>query len=420
MRKALQQTLVILILLSSSVFAVDEQGQTAVAGSPTQASEPMPPDAKTPSGKPSKKRWATLNFGLIAIADYTWFSQNQASINQVGAQDSQPEFRADRIMLRGNLFNTHSRPWHYLVSLEYHGADAATFDEGVTFYDYAITIPVGPLGDLTIGKLKETFTYELVGDLPFAPWLERVQSPFIVTRSVGLRLNKALSNERATLAAGAFNDWYDKGIPYKDSAWDFTARATGLPVWGNDGRRFLHLGASWRYQGADQGIIRLKGKPESHVASDYVDTGNIHASYANHMGAEVFWNEGSVSMLGEYIGSRVSSAEARDPSFNGWYVTGSWVVTGETRIYDRKDGYARRVTPSRKWGAVELVARYSAEDLSDKGIDGGRMTKWYAGVSYYLAKRWRFSVGQGWTTLDKNGLTGGRTNQTLARVQWVY
>jgi phosphate-selective porin OprO/OprP len=394
------------------------EAQAPVAGTPAPNSQSVETKPQGADSEPSKP-WITFDFGLIVIGDYTWFSQDQASIHQVGGQESQSEFRADRILLRGNLFNTHSRPWHYLVALEYHGDDAAQFDEGVTFYDYQLMFPVGPLGDLTIGKMKETFSYEVVGDLAFAPYLERIQTPFIVTRSVGVRLNKVLAGERATVAAGAFNDWYDKGIPYTESAWDFTARVTGLPVWDNDGRRFLHLGGAWRYQGADQGVVRFKGQPESHVASNYVDTGNIPALHANDVGAEVFWNEGPMSVLGEYIASRVSSVEARDPAFSGWYVTGSWVVTGETRPYDRNVGYARKVTPSRRGGAVELAARYSAEDLTDQSIDGGRMTKWFAGVSYYLNQRWRFNLGQGWTTLDKNGITG-KTTQTLARVQWVY
>jgi phosphate-selective porin OprO/OprP len=267
--------------------------------------------------------------------------------------------------------------------------------------------------------MKETFSYEMVGDSAFLPHSERILSPFFASRSVGVRLNKVFPGDRGTVAVGAFNDWYEKDITYSDSAWDVTARLTGVPVWSSGGRRFVHVGWAWRYQGADEGVIRYKGAPESHVADNFVDTGSIPASHANHFGAEVLVNEGPVSLLGEYITAQVSSREAGDPSFSGWYLTASWVVTGETRGYDRNVGYARKVVPARRFGAVELVGRYSAVDTSDQAIDGGNMGKWLAQVSYYPTRRMRICVATGKTTLDKGGLTG-QTTQTLARVQWIY
>ena len=375
-------------------------------------------EAKPPEEKASKP-WATFAPDLVILGDYTWFSQDKASISQVGKQDSQFEFRADRLMLHGNLFNNGPSPWHYLISLEYHGVDGGHLNEDLAFYDYAIAFPAGAIGEVTVGKMKETFSYEVVGDSASLPHVERIQQPFFATRSVGVRVDKVLPGERGTLAAGVFNDWFDKHVSYNDSRWDFTARATAVPVWEFDGRRFLHVGASIRYQGADQGVVRLKGQPESHVASNYVDTGIIPATHANNVGTEVLWNEKSVSVLGEYIESWVSSDTAGDPRFHGWYVTGSWIITGETRPYDRHVGYARKVTPKNHWGAVEIVARHESEDLKDKSVDGGHMVKWYAGVNYYPTHRLRVSLGTGRTTLDKSGVVGN-TRQTFARVQWVY
>ena len=150
-----------------------------------------------------------------------------------------------------------------------------------------------------------------------------------------------------------------------------------------------------------------------------MDTGSIPASHASQYGLEALWNEGPVSLTAEYDESHVDSLETGDPQFRGWYVTGAWVVTGEHRPYDRKVGYARRVMPKGRWGAVELFARYGLVDLTDKALDGGYLTKWFAGVNWWANRRIRISAGYGRATLDKLGTTG-HTNQYFTRVQWVY
>lgn len=50
-------------------------------------------------------------------------------------------------------------------------------------------------------------------------------------------------------------------------------------------------------------------------------------------------------------------------------------ATGGHRPYDRKVGYARRIIPERRWGAWEVVARYSQLDLNDRSVSGGILHK---------------------------------------------
>jgi len=402
--------LVLWLLASASAARTQEPPSPTEPGASTEVEATGPPVVETHA--------FTLHLGLVPILDYTWLSQDRASIEQVGLQESDFDVRSARVMARGNLFNRRERPWRYLVAFEYRGLDSDP-DNDWNFTDVTLTIPAGRLGEISFGKLKETFAYEMVGDAANLPHLERLMSPFFVSRSWGVRLNRTVADDRITLAAGAYNDWFTTSRSYRDSGWDYSARITGLPYWGEGGRRFLHLGGSWRYVGADGGTLRYKGRPESNVTDDYVDTGAFAASHANHFGAEALWNEGPFSLLGEYDVARVVSKQAGDPSFSGWYVTGAWVVTGEHRPYDRKVGYARRVLPERHLGAVELVARYGEADLSDGDLDGGFLEKWFAGVNWWASRRWRISLGYGRATLDKGGIEG-LTRQTLLRVQWIY
>ncbi len=84
----------------------------------------------------------------------------------------------------------------------------------------------------------------------------------------------------------------------------------------------------------------------------------------------------------------------RIPTFNGFYVTGSWVVSGETRRDDRTWGYARRVMPRSHWGAPELVRRYGRVDLNDGGITGGAFDA-DLGVNWWATRRVEIRRGVG-------------------------
>ena len=124
-------------------------------------------------------------------------------------------------------------------------------------------------------------------------------------------------------------------------------------------------------------------------------------------------------MLAEYTGARLDAPSQGDPYFYGYYVGASYVFTGENRLYDRTVGYARRVMPRGRWGAPEVVARFSHEDLDDGVVSGGTFDKTYLGLNWWATRRWKFGVGWGHTWLDRFATTG-RTDALHTRMQWVY
>jgi phosphate-selective porin OprO/OprP len=124
-------------------------------------------------------------------------------------------------------------------------------------------------------------------------------------------------------------------------------------------------------------------------------------------------------LLAEYVRSDLSTRDRTDPTLSGWYVTGSWVLTGEHRPYDRKAGYARRILPARRWGAVELVGRYGRVDLDDRSVQGGTMAGWWTGVNWWATRRFKASAGYGNIDLERFDLDGN-TQTLLLRLQWIY
>lgn len=365
-----------------------------------------------------EERWLTLKVGLVLIKDYTAFDQDADSIAQVGTQEDQWETRAARLMLRGTLGR--ERKVGYLLAGEYKGFETEPEDTW-QLTDLSFTFPLeGPATKLVVGKTKQTFDYEMVGDAANLPQQERVLSPFFVSRDVGLKLTRVIgAAQRMTVSAGVFNDWFVDGDSLEDSGTDVTARFTGLARDEDEGKSFLHLGLSTRYVGAEDGVLRYKGRPESNVADNYVDTGDLPADHAWHLGLEALWNEGPLSLLAEYDHAWVEAPSSGDPEFSGSYLTGSWVLTGETRPYDRTVGYARRVMPEGSWGAPELVARLSREDLDDGAVQGGSFDKTYLGINWWATRRWKLGLGWGHTLLDRFDATG-TTDSLQLRLQWVY
>jgi len=360
-----------------------------------------------------------VKFGLALLpADYTSFEQDANSRAQVGNQRDEFEARSLRLMARGYVELW--RRWTYIASYEYKGFDKNPGDPDWSATDVSVSTVLGPkLGTLALGKIKEPYAYEMWGDSANLPHHERVLSPFFISRNVGIRLSNTVFDQRATWSIGWFNDWWTQGQSFSRSGNDFAARVTILPILGDDGATYLHLGMAVRYYGADDDELRFRGRPASNVADYYVDTGKVAGDHAWNAGLEALWNVGAYSLLAEYNRADLSTRDGRNPALDGWYLTGSWVITGEHRPYDRKAGYARRILPQGRWGSWEVIARYGHVDLDDRNVHGGTLDGWWAGLNWWATNRMKMSLGYGDIDLDRSGIQGN-TKTLLSRFQWIY
>ena len=362
----------------------------------------------------------TIKWGIAILEDYTDFQQNPPSVGQVGVQDSGWNVRSFRPMLHGQIRVLGN--WNYMVSGEYNGFDRDIGDPLWNMTDIWISTKVGSLFTLKLGKQKESFVYEMVGDAANLPHDERFLSPFFTSRNIGVSMTNTYLDERATWTVGWFNDWWTKGQAFANSGNDFAGRFTFLPIFGDEGKRYLHLAVSGRYHEGDDDVQRFRGKPQSDVATPYVDTGDFLAGHSTALGFEALWADGPFTVLAEYVKSWVPAAALGDPSFYGYYATASWVFTGVPRPYDKKAGYARRVpVAGNRWGAVEVFARYGRVNLNGgtSQIQGGAMNEWYGGINWFATRRWKLGFGYGNVDLDRFGVRG-RTNIFLGRLQWIH
>jgi phosphate-selective porin OprO/OprP len=363
-----------------------------------------------------KSDWFTFRLGSVAISDYDAFQQDSKSLDQVGKQEDVWDPRSFRLMMRGTFGGGYKVK--YFMAVAYKGFESEP-EELWSWSDWNLTFPIGsPATTLMVGKGKEQFNYEMVGDTANLPQQERVLNPFFVSRTVGITLTRIFGeNHRMRLAGGVYNDWFVKGDPFSESGTDFAARFSGL-AWDHPDR-YLHLGFSGRYAGADYHTLRYKAYPESNVTDAYLDTGKLSADHAWNLGLEALWTEGPFSVLAEYNRAWVISPESGNPEFYGYYFAGGWVLTGENRPYDRTAGYARRVMPKGRWGAPELVARFSHVDEDDGVVQGGKFDKTYVGIEWWATRHWKYGFGWGHTWLDRFRTTGV-TDSFQTRIQWIF
>jgi phosphate-selective porin OprO/OprP len=116
-------------------------------------------------------------------------------------------------------------------------------------------------------------------------------------------------------------------------------------------------------------------------------------------------------LQGEYTRALVRASAGRDPDFDGFYVYGSYFLTGEHRAYTPRSGAFGRVKPKRDFdgkgglGAWEVGVRYSHLDLDDAELRGGKMSALTAGLNWYMNPNTRVMLNYVFADLERVGET---------------
>lgn len=247
---------------------------------------------------------------------------------------------------------------------------------------------------------------------------------------------------------------------------DETTNWLGRIAWRlwSDGRSNLQVGASASQildiQGAPAHVLTFADRPEQRsdgtqliTTAGFFDPNAMAAEGAFMYGFEGGINLENFYLGGEYINFEVdrdfafSSGANVEPEFSGWYVEGSWFLTGEAKPYAAKstsNNYAVWGTPKvispfslsgDSWGAWELAVRFSNTDLNfregitgaaipDGGVRGGEQEIWVVGVNWYLNNNIRLMMNYQDVDINKLTVAGAQAGQefnTLAgRLQFAF
>jgi phosphate-selective porin OprO/OprP len=217
----------------------------------------------------------------------------------------------------------------------------------------------------------------------------------------------------------------------------------------SDGISNIQIGTSLAYDpytgnsaGGGAQALNFQDRPEIRVdGTRLISTGNIAAKTGHMYAVEAAGNIENFFLAAEYTDFTAdrqcgslsvtlvprctsSVAVADHPDFHGWYVEGTWVLTGETKPYSPYSLANDMATwsipvPSRpfslaggSWGAWELVARYSDTDLNWHptqlatttqlaGVLGGEERVIALGVNWYLNRNVRVMMDDSIVTVKK-------------------
>ena len=390
-------------LLILSTLLLSSGGFLLRAQTPSIGQEKAPGDPKDePGKKPTKDRardknslrpfWkdgvrletpdkrVSLKIGGRIQADWLWINEDLSVSGAIGDQTGGSEFRRARLYMSGDLYGNLS----FKSQFDFAGGSTA-------LKDVFIGLKALPgIGNLKAGHYKEPYSLEELTSSNYHTFIERsLSNVFSPSRNTGLTLYNSQLEQRLTWAGGIFRDT-DNGGTSLGNGVGSTFRLTGLPVVSERKDSLVHLGVSYSVRRPSDGSVRWRQRPELHLTDRYLDTASFPADRVRMLALEGAVVNGPFSVQSEYTHSAARSQIAGDPAFGGFYVYASVFLTGESRNYKSSSASFDRVRPRQNfapgegWGAWETALRYSTLDLTDRAIQGGRLSNVTAAANWYL------------------------------------
>jgi phosphate-selective porin OprO/OprP len=359
----------------------------------------------------------TFKLRGVVDADYVAFNERKGGYDF----NNGTGFRRARIGVEGTAFKN----FNWRLEADFAGNTVNLQDAFVQY------VGIKPL-QITLGQFKAPFGLESNNSDNYNTFLERgmfnvLASNIVAERRLGLAA--AYVKPNFTLTAGIFGENESIGraannanasptcasqqannrpnlCDTPDEGWGGNVRATWEPVL--EDRKILHFGAAASYR-TQLRTATAVGIQASERPSIRVDNGNIidsgvipDAKSAFYYGFEAAGVYGPFTLAAEYGHLKIKRDKdlfpaqtgliptAGNPSFDGWYVYGTWFITGESRPF--KAGNFDRVRPFNNldgkggWGALELALRYDQANVSDTPIaarHGNKAHALTAGLNWY-------------------------------------
>ena len=339
--------------------------------------------------------------------DFAGFDADSRVTEDVGDFDSGTRFRRGRLALGGSLHE------HTIFNVEY---ELAAGD--VRFLTTFVGVRNVPLlGTIRVGRFLEFYSLEQLSGNIFHGFMERgLSAAFNEYWANGIGIHNAVWDGRATWAVGATKRTNALGASGSNSHHNVSARITTAPVYTDDGRTWVHLGAATIRRKPDDNEYSVASRPESIIAPVMVSTGPVPSDRVDLVGVEFAATHGPATLQVEWHNARVSLRETEDFAYDGsanlggFYVYAGYFLTGEHRTYNRNTGTFGRTRPRHNFragghglGAWEVAVRYSELDLDDDPVDGGHLRNATVGLNWYLNPNTRFMANYVRADLKNSG-----------------
>jgi len=363
--------------------------------------------------------FTTFLWGAAVLTDYASFNQDSLSAANLEVEP-QGKIRDSRFMLFGRLRT--ERPITWQTGLMY---DWAAQKWRVRLSMFSVDVPEIS-SQFQIGRLKEGLSLNRVIS-GYDGWTSErftFSDAAIPLLADGIKWMGYVPEKNLLWNLGVYTNWLTEGESYSYYQHQVVGRLIYLHMNSDTSGSLWHAGVGMHIGKPENGVLRLKSKPEVFAAGNFIDTGEFPASLGTIAGLEVYHRDGPWLYGTEYYVEQANSREATDPFFHGGDAMVSWIVTGETRPYAAPLGTFRAVSPARPVfkggpGAVEVVLRASYIDLDSDSLNGGKFWRITPMVNWHLNDQARLEVSYGIGGLDRFG-GHSRTEFFQARLQLQF
>lgn len=289
------------------------------------------------------------------------------------------------------------------------------FSHGIIgFRDVYIKYVDKKWGNFAIGSMAEPTGLDMATSSKYSPFFERAMLTSLQNFRWGSGLhyeNFGLFNSKLSLQMAYTNNgstlegFKDKNL---EKPQNFSARMTSTPINNSEKHILVHLGLNYAYRPYKD----LKFRAENHMGDTYHYV-IPNASHRREWGYEFASTFKSISIQAEYKTQSFINAPRINYLANGYYVMGSFFVTGEYRPYKKASFGSLKPKNSIDnggLGALELVARYSNLTVSQAIVDvnptiAGQVNNISLGFNWYLTSHIRIMYNYIYAN-DKNLILG--------------
>lgn len=245
----------------------------------------------------------------------------------------------------------------------------------------------------------------------------RIADRLAPNRDTGIMAHGAISEDGPKYQFGYFfNDGDNAADPnnIRTGEGTFAGRLTGRPAQVASGLpqvfENLTLGVAFTTSDLPEGLFGLRGRT---VSSETFFPAYFVNGRRNRFGTELAWLPGPFSLKGEYIsvreqrkGQGIAEEDLSDLLERGFYVSGTWAVTGQSKVRGLDRGRSLPFVSRRAWGAAEIASRYEYIRFGSDGGPGRPLRSirapnvlstsdraWTFGINWYLNQ---------WTKMQAN------------------
>jgi phosphate-selective porin len=279
--------------------------------------------------------------------------------------ENQNEFRRARVGLEGRLYD----------DLEYE-VEAELRDDEHPWRDVFVNYRRFRAAEVQVGRFKMPFSLEQTTSVSNINFVERslIASHLAPARDRGVMVHGRLAKDMVAYEGGIFRHDGDNTRYNGNSIDGVWAGRVVVTPWETQ-RGLLHsaqIGVAFTTGSLFEGLYGIRGR----TLSEYEFFEPVYVEgQRRRLGFEGRWTPGPVLVQAEYIrvsdernGQGLGDVDLPNAVAQGWYASGTWVVTGENKSGGSLD--PSRPFPTKGLGAVELAARIEELRFGSDGTGG--------------------------------------------------